>query len=73
MQYEIINLAIPGYNTVQELILLKEWGFTYRPDLIIVGFAPNDADLYNLESTGKKIRLGLCIDFSVCLGLLFND
>lgn len=42
---EILNMGVPGYNTYQELILLKEVGLNYKPDLVIVGFVLNDVDL----------------------------
>src|SRR3989344_96578 len=42
---EVLNMGVPGYNTYQELILLKEVGLNYKPDLVIVGFVLNDVDL----------------------------
>jgi len=42
--YEVINAGFPGYNTCQELILLKEKLIQYNPDLVIVGFCLNDTD-----------------------------
>jgi len=41
---EVLNLAVPGYNTQQEVELLKERGLKYRPDIVIVGWAINDFD-----------------------------
>ena len=41
-KYEVINCGVTGYNTFQELVFLKEKGITYQPDLVIVGFCPND-------------------------------
>jgi hypothetical protein len=40
--WEVWNLGVPGYNTRQELEYLREIGPTFRPDLVIVGFFPND-------------------------------
>jgi lysophospholipase L1-like esterase len=40
--WEVWNLGVPGYNTRQELSYLQEVGPRYQPDLVIVGFYPND-------------------------------
>lgn len=40
--WEVWNLGVPGYNTGQELAYLEEVGQQYAPDLVIVGFYPND-------------------------------
>ncbi len=42
-RYEVVNLAVPGYNTEQEMLSLKEAGLGYHPDLVIVNFVLNDA------------------------------
>jgi hypothetical protein len=41
-QWQVWNLGVPGYNTGQELSQLKQLGPRYQPDLVIVGFYPND-------------------------------
>lgn len=38
-------MAVPGYNTVAEVELLKEKGLKYKPDIVILGFLPNDLEL----------------------------
>ena len=40
--WQVWNLGVPGYNTGQELSLLKQVGPRYQPDLVVVGFYPND-------------------------------
>lgn len=40
--WEVINTGVPGYNTVQELNVLLEYGFDLDPDLIVLGFVAND-------------------------------
>jgi hypothetical protein len=40
--WEVWNLAVPGYNTRQELTHLREIGPRFQPDLVVVGFYPND-------------------------------
>jgi hypothetical protein len=42
INWEVWNLGVPGYNTAQELAYLHEAGPRYQPDLVIVGFYPND-------------------------------
>lgn len=40
--WEVWNLGVPGYNTGQELAYLEQIGPKANPDLVIVGFYPND-------------------------------
>lgn len=43
--YEVINGAVTGYGTDQELLWLAEEGFKYQPDIVILGtFPANDLD-----------------------------
>lgn len=42
VRWEVWNLGVPGYNTGQELSHLREVGPRFDPDLVIVGFYPND-------------------------------
>ncbi len=42
VKWEVWNLGVPGYNTAQELAYLNEVGRRYAPDLVVVGFFPND-------------------------------
>lgn len=39
---DIINMGVHGYGHDQMLILLKEEGVRYKPDIVIVGFLPVD-------------------------------
>ena len=39
---EVINTAVPGYNTVMEVETLKLKGLAYRPDLVIIDHVGND-------------------------------
>lgn len=41
-KYEVINMAVTGYNTVQERLLLEKIGLKFQPNLIIIGFCSND-------------------------------
>ena len=42
VDWQVWNLAVPGYNTSQELAQLLEVGPAFQPDLVIVGFFEND-------------------------------
>ena len=39
---EIINMGVHGYGHDQMLILIKEEGIKYKPDIVILGFLPWD-------------------------------
>ena len=39
---EVINLGMPAYFPEPERMVLEQIGATFRPDLILVGFLPND-------------------------------
>ncbi len=43
--YEVINMAVPGYNTRQEVETLKERGLALKPDIVVVGWCVNDFGL----------------------------
>ena len=42
INYEVLNFGVHGYNTLQEVELLKEKGLKYKPDMVIVGYYMND-------------------------------
>lgn len=42
--FETINTGQPGYNTAKELSTLKQCGWQYSPDLVILHFVPNDIE-----------------------------
>lgn len=39
---EVLNMAVPGYNTEQEVEILELRGLKYKPDIVIVGWCDND-------------------------------
>lgn len=41
---QVLNFGVGGYNTIQEEELLKSAVITYSPDLVVLGYALNDAD-----------------------------
>jgi lysophospholipase L1-like esterase len=44
VNFEVLNLAVSGYNTAQELATLREKGLAFSPDLIILNICLNDSD-----------------------------
>jgi hypothetical protein len=53
VDWQVWNLAVPGYNTSQELAHLLQVGPRYQPDLVVVGFFGNDlVDAYDVEPAG---------------------
>lgn len=48
---EVINAGVQGYGTAQELLFLREEGFRYEPDIVVLNFfagndfGNNDADV----------------------------
>ena len=45
--FEVLNLAVPGYNTVQEVEVLARRADELDPDLVIINYVHNDMDLPN--------------------------
>ncbi|HEV7992028.1 MAG TPA: hypothetical protein VGP25_09400 [Gemmatimonadaceae bacterium] len=52
---EILNLGVHGYGHDQMLIHLREQGFAYHPDIVILGYIPNDQsrNLLNFRDYAK--------------------
>ncbi|PYR15201.1 MAG: hypothetical protein DMF94_32660 [Acidobacteria bacterium] len=54
VDWQVWNLAVPGYNTSQELAHLLQVGPVYKPDLVIIGFFDNDLiENYDVEPSGR--------------------
>ena len=74
---EVVNLSVPAYNNVQEYLFLVEEGLKYKPDLVLLGFAPSNdiqgnyqplAEMYKKNLRRPYARLdatgrGIVIDF----------
>jgi lysophospholipase L1-like esterase len=48
-QYEVLSMGMSGLNTVREAVLLRERGFSYQPDLVLINFVLNDLEDYPLS------------------------
>lgn len=47
-RYEVINMGVPGYRTIQTIARLEEKGLTYNPDMIIYGYWLDDISFSGL-------------------------
>ncbi|MBN1698293.1 MAG: hypothetical protein JW881_12335 [Spirochaetales bacterium] len=59
---EVINCAVSGFSTAEELIMLQTFGFNFNPDIVIVGYYQNDLDdnvrtgLFSMGPDGELSR-----------------
>jgi lysophospholipase L1-like esterase len=52
----VINGGVNAYSTREELLFLKQEGLGFQPDIVIVGFVPNDASLFARQYQLAKFR-----------------
>ena len=45
LRHEVLNLAVPGYNSAQQVEMLSHRGVAFRPDVVVVGWCDNDFNL----------------------------
>jgi len=65
-RWEVLNMAVPGYNTAMEVETLKARGLAYEPDVVVVGFCWNDIDLPNFVRSPTEylsLRRSFLVDF----------
>lgn len=65
---EVLNMGMPGYNTLHELALLRDVGLGLHPDVVVLGYLYNDIELSadqreqgavksaREQSVGRKIK-----------------
>jgi hypothetical protein len=46
-RWRLVNTAVPSYNAVTKVEVLKEKGLAFEPDLVVLGIASNNLDLPN--------------------------
>ncbi|MEI6514378.1 MAG: SGNH/GDSL hydrolase family protein [bacterium] len=67
--YEVLNLAVPGYNSQLEVQMMKSRGLAYKPDIVVVGWCDNDFGLpFFIPQEGQWFRK----DVSFLYYLLFD-
>jgi lysophospholipase L1-like esterase len=54
-RFEVWNLGVPGYNSVQEVSALREKIDALGPDLLVIGWVGNDMDLPNFLATPPPV------------------
>lgn len=57
-RYEVLAMAAPGYNTLQEAELLRTRGEALAPDIVVVAFVLNDFDPGSGIAHDLAARLG---------------
>lgn len=55
IHYEVLNMGVGGYHTLQEIETLRVKGLQYNPDLVLVTFCVNDFDLYSDGGVHRKL------------------
>lgn len=55
---EVVNLAVSGYETLQEIEFLREKGLALDPDLVLVAYCLNDAEESSMELVGFREHEG---------------
>jgi lysophospholipase L1-like esterase len=58
-RYEVLNAGVPGYNTEQEFIHFNEVGLQLHPDLTVLQFTLNDAELGSFGLRDVQNRMWL--------------
>ena len=58
---EAINLAIPRYWPEPETLVLEHYGLKFRPDLVLVGIAPNDVEDTRKGLAGLRVSRGYLV------------
>ena len=65
-RWEIINTAVPGYNTAMQVATLKAKGLKYRPDIVLIMFIGNDIELPNfigIKENYLSLQKSFLVDF----------
>jgi len=55
MRYEVLNMGVGGYHTMQEIETLRVKGLKYNPDVVLVTFCINDFALHADGGVHKKL------------------
>ena len=64
--WEVVNTAVPGYNTVMEVATLEAKGLRFDPDLVVLNFVGNDLGLPNFVEERPDVltlRRSFLVDF----------
>jgi len=64
--FTVLNFGVPGYNTVQELEVLRSKALRFKPDLVILQYCINDEHIANYIQP-RFVRLNRAIHSNVFL------
>jgi lysophospholipase L1-like esterase len=53
-EFEVINLAMQGLNSPQEVHLLEGSGLAYKPDVVVLSFVLNDSDFFTSFKAARR-------------------
>jgi lysophospholipase L1-like esterase len=53
LNFQVMNLGVSGYNTLEEIEFLKQKGMKYNPDIIIIGYVAGDLENNTKIKTGE--------------------
>ncbi len=56
-EVEVFNMGVGGYNSLQELELIRTKALAYEPDLIILGYVLNDSVLWGHDGGATRYFL----------------
>jgi lysophospholipase L1-like esterase len=54
-EIEVLNFAVPGYNTAMEVTALREKALDFSPDVVVLHFVNNDFDLPRFMIEGPDV------------------
>ncbi len=54
--YEVLNLAVPGYSIQDEVITLEHKGMQWDPEVIIIGYVMNDPEVEPIQQIPAYFR-----------------
>jgi lysophospholipase L1-like esterase len=46
---EVLNLAVAGYDTLNEVVFLEQTGLAFSPDVVVVGYCINDLGSHSVN------------------------
>ena len=64
LNYQVINAGVPGYGTDQELLYLKNDGYKFNPDIVMVNFFVGNDFLDNSRTHELTVKKGYLVSNS---------
>jgi lysophospholipase L1-like esterase len=72
MRYEVLNMGVTGYHTMQEIETLRVKGLKYNPDVVLVTFCMNDFDLHSDGGVHRRLLEQTRLSTRSTVGDLYN-